>query len=153
MYKSSPQTFIFKNIFPFLMLGSGLFVFITLKNVGDEIASNFANSFGIALLWITIFLVQLPFRLKKVTVDENGLQIKTGNGVESILFKNINAVSKFDLASPWMITVKYTDSTKNEERKIAYMPNAEYQRFMKEDEMTAYITAQSKINNPRKRNG
>ena len=107
MYKSSPQTFIFKNIFPILMLGSGIFGFITLKSSGDEVAANFANSFGIALLWVAIFLVQLPFRLKKVTVDENGLKIKAGDGAESIPFKNINTVSKFDFSNPWMITVKY----------------------------------------------
>ena len=147
-YNSSPQTFIFKNIFPIIMLGGGIIGFFTLKNSGDELLSNFANAFGIALVWISIFLIQMPFRLKKVEIDENGLKIKSGNDEQIIPFKNINSVLKFDLSNPWMITVKYLDSNKNENRKISYMPNSKYQRFMKEDEMTEYLTKQAKSKNP-----
>ena len=130
------------------MLVGGIIGFITLKNSGDELAANFAIAFGIALIWVSIFLIQMPFRLKKVEVDEKGLKMKSGNGEQIILFKNIISVSKFDLSNPWMITVKYSDSTKNENRKISYMPNSKYQRFMKEDEMTEYLTEQAKSTNP-----
>ena len=148
MYKSSPQTFIFKNIFPIIMLGGGIIGFFTLKISGDELASNFANAFGIALVWISIFLIQIPFRLKNVEVGENGLKINSGNGNQIIPFKKINSVSKFDLSNPWMITIKYLDSQKNENRKISYMPNSKYQRFMKEDEMTEFLTQKAKSENP-----
>ena len=147
-YNSSPQTFIFKNIFPIIMLGGGIIGFFTLKNSGDELASNFANAFGIALVWISIFLIQMPFRLKNVEVDENGLKIKSGNDYQIIPFKKINSISKFDLSNPWMITVKYLDSNKNENRKISYMPNSKHQRFMKEDEMTEYLSLKAKSENP-----
>ena len=147
-YNSSPQTFIFKKIFPILMLGGGIIGFIALRNSGDELASNFANAFGIALVWISIFLIQMPFRLKKVEIDENGLKIKSGNDNQIIPFNKINTVSKFDLSNPWMITVKYLDFAKNENRKISYMPNSKYQRFMKEDEMTEYLTQKAKSENP-----
>ena len=147
-YNSSPLTFIFKYIFPAIMLISGIIGFVALKNIGDESLSNFANAIGIAMVWISIFLLQMPFRLKKIELDKNGLMIKLGNDEELIPFKNINSISKFDLSNPWMITVKYSDSTKNENRKISYMPNSKYQRFMKEDEMTEYLTEQSKSQNP-----
>ena len=147
-YNSSPQTFIFKNIFPVFMLTVGIFGFITLKNIGDEFNSNFANAFGISLIWVSIFLVQMPFRIKEVEIDKNGLKIKSGKGEKIIPFKNVISVSKFDLSNPWMITVKYSDSKKGKNRKISYIPNSKYQRLMKEDEMTEYLTTQSKINNP-----
>ena len=130
------------------MLISGIIGFVTFKNSGNESLSNFANAFGIALVWISIFLLQMPFRLKEIEVNKNGLKIKSGNVEELVLFKNINSISKFDLSNPWMITVKYSDSTKNENRKISFMPNSKYQKFMKEDEMTEYLTEQAKSQNP-----
>ena len=147
-YISSRQTFIFKYIFPAVMLVGGILAFITLKNSGDELTSNFANAFGIALIGISIFLIQMPFRVKYVEVDENGLKSKSGSGNEIIPFKNVKSVSKLDLSNPWMITVKYLDSRRNENRKISYMPNSEYQRIMKEDEMTEYISNQARLKNP-----
>ena len=147
-YNSSPQTLIFKNVFPILMLGVGIIGFVTLKNSTDESVSNFANAFGIALVWISIFLIQLPFLLKKVEIDENGLKIISGKNHQVIPFKNINTISKFDLSNPWMITVNYID-TEKKNRKISYMPNSKYQRFMKEDEMTEYLIQKVKSENPK----
>ncbi|MGX1927771.1 hypothetical protein [Flagellimonas sp. 2504JD4-2] len=122
-YSSAPQTFIFKNIFPIIMLGGGIIGFFTLKNSGDELASNFANAFGIALVWISIFLIQMPFRLKKVDVDENGLKIKSASDEKIIPFRTIKSVSKFDLSNPWMITVKYLDSNKIEKFHTCQIQN------------------------------
>ncbi len=130
-----------------MIIGGG-FAFVMLKNQDNGLASNFANAYGIALTWISIFLVQLPFRLKKVTVDDKGLKIKSDDGNKVIPFKEVYAVSKFELTSPWMVTVKYFDSVSGEKIKIAYMPNQKYQKFMKDDDMTAYLKNESKTNNP-----
>ncbi|MEM9258536.1 MAG: hypothetical protein AAGA62_02750 [Bacteroidota bacterium] len=130
------------------MLGSGIIGFFILKNTGDESVSNFANSFGIAWVWISIFLIQMPFKLKNIEVDKNGLKVKSARNEELIPFKNIISVSKFDFTNPWMMTVKYLDAAKNECIKISYLPSPKHQRFMKEDEMTEYLTTQAKSQNP-----
>jgi hypothetical protein len=51
--------------------------------------SNFANAYGIALVWVSIFLVQMPFRLKNVEVDENGINIKSRNDNQIIPFNEV----------------------------------------------------------------
>ena len=148
IYKSAPLTFFYKNIFPIVVLIGGIIAFIALKNDGDNSTSNIAYAFGIIFFWNAIFLIQLPFRLKKITIDKDGVSIKTGNGAEIIPFKDIKAVSKYDLSNPWMLTIKYIDSNKNEDRKISYMPHSKYERFLQADDMTAYLREQAKINNP-----
>lgn len=147
IYKSAPLTFIYKYLLPIVVLLGGIIMFITLKNNGDESTSNIVYAFGIIFFWNALFLIQLPFRLKKITIDKDGVSIKSGNGAKIIPFKDIKAVSKYDLFSPWMMTIKYVDSKKQEERKISYKPHSKYERFLKADDMTAYLREQAKINN------
>ena len=146
-YTSSPLTFIFKYIFPPIMLAGGIIGFLTLNNSNDEVMSNFSNAFGIAMIWVSIFLIQMPFRVKNVEVDENGLSIRSRNGSKVIPFKNIKTISLLDFTNPWMITVKYKDINKDQTNKISYMPNPKYQRIMNLDEMTEYITKKAKEQN------
>ena len=146
-YTSSPLTFIFKYIFPPIMIAGGIIGYLTLNNSDDVVMSNFSNAFGIAMIWVSIFLIQMPFRVKNVEVDENGLSIRSGNGSKAIPFKNIKSVSILDLTNPWMITVKYKDINKDQTNKLSYMPNSKYQRIMKLDEMTEYITQKAKAQN------
>jgi hypothetical protein len=93
-------------------------------------------------------MVQMPFRLKKVEVDDHGLKIEPENREEVVPFKDVISVSKFGLSAPFLITVKYSDSNGVEDRKASYMINSKYQRFMKEDEMTEYLTERSRASNP-----
>lgn len=130
------------------MLITALIVIFIFRKSGDESLIYFTNAVGIALIWVSIFIVQMPFRLKRIEVNEKGLKIKTGNRNGIIPFKNISAVSKFDFVNPWMITIKYLDPNTGKVRKISFMPDAKYQRFMKEDAMTEYLTQQSRLENP-----
>ena len=147
MYKSSPQTFIFKYIFPVLFFTGGILSFIILHNFGDESLANFAKSAGISFVWIAIFVAQLPFNLKSIVVDKEGIKLPMESGEKLIPFKDVQSISKLDLYCPWLVTIKYMDSAKKEIQRMAFMPNAKYQRFMKEDEMTAYIMEQAKKQN------
>lgn len=83
-----------------------------------------------------------------MTVDDQGLHIKSGRNDKLIPFRNITTVSKFDLASPWAWAIKYVNPSKNTHHKISYIPKAEYQQGFKDDEMTAYIIDQARANNP-----
>ncbi|MEL6988787.1 MAG: hypothetical protein AAGK97_13310, partial [Bacteroidota bacterium] len=69
MYTSSPQTFIFKYIFPVMFIGMGIFGYIMSSQQEETVY--FSKGFLVALIWVSIFLVQMPFRLKRITVDEN----------------------------------------------------------------------------------
>lgn len=145
-YTSSSQTFLYKYIYPVIMIVGGIVSFVVLKKSSNGL-TDFAYGFGIAFLWNAIFIFQMPFRLKKIEADEKGIIVKSGEEEEKIAFGNVMAVAKFDLTNPWMITIKYFDESKNENRKLSYMRNAQYYRFLKDDEMTAFIKKEAKKQN------
>ncbi len=130
------------------MLIGGTVAYLFLSSSGDEISTNFKNAFGIAFVWSAIFVIQMPFGLKEIEVDEKGIRVKSDSRDKTIPFKNVNSVVKFGLSNPMMVIVKYSTSDGNEKRKLSYMRNSKYQRIMKEDEMTEYLTNQAKANNP-----
>lgn len=76
------------------------------------------------------------------------MKLKTKNGEQLIPFQKIYSVSLFDISNPWMPTIKYLDTKKNKYKKISYIADHKYQRVMKEDEMTAFLTKQARLNNP-----
>lgn len=115
---------------------------------GIEATSNFAISFAIAYAWVAIFLVRIPFNLKRIEVDDSGLRVLSKNQSESISFRDIVSVSYFDFANPWMVTVRYHDSASHESKMFSYMPNAAYGKFLKPDEMTQFIIEEAERQNP-----
>jgi len=130
------------------MIGGGITGLITLLNTGDGQLKNFAIAFGISLVWISIFLLKMPFNLKSISADENGIRIKSTKDFSIIKYNHVRSISKFDFTNPWMITLKYFDEIKGKEIKISYMPNSKYQKFLQDDEMTSFIMEKSKLNNP-----
>ena len=70
-YQSAPFITFMKYVFPIIFIGGGIFTIITFSSFADEKQINFLYAFGIALFWVSIFMVQMPFRLKSITVDED----------------------------------------------------------------------------------
>lgn len=136
--KSSSQTFIFKYLFPVLMLGMALFAIYMMYFQGDVMSKSFAKAFAVAFLWISYFLIQMPIRLKSIEAKENGIIIKN-NESQLIEYKNIVWITKFDITSPFFITIKYRDKISDSYKKIAYMPNQRDQKMFQDDNLTAYI--------------
>jgi len=148
MYKSSSQTFIFKYIHPFFIIFGGLFGIYALYNFGGQGGSGFIKAFCIAYLWTFIFLIQVPFRLKSLEADVDGVKIISRNTKELIKYKNIEYISKFDLAAPWFTTIKYKDDISNLSKKIAFIPSPKDQVIFKEDNLSSYIKANMKLHVP-----
>ena len=138
-YQTAPKTFFVKYILPAIVVLLFLFIVPAIWNGIDGVPLHFKYAFVIVFAWNLIFILQLPFRLKNMTVDDQGLHIKSGRNDKLIPFRNITTVSKFDLASPWAWSIKYVNPSKNTHHKISYIPKAEYQQGFKDDEMTAYI--------------
>jgi hypothetical protein len=67
MYKSSPFTFVFKFIFPVFMLAGVIFGIYMSWIEGTPESQGFAKAMITITVWISIFLVQMPFRLKHNT--------------------------------------------------------------------------------------
>jgi len=146
MYKSSKQTLIFKYIFPFLFILGYTLAFIVSDFI-EETPEGYPMAFAIMSLWISIFLVQMPFRLKNIETSDDGVKI-IGRQNKLIPFSNIESVSKFDVASPWFMTIKYFDQQTQENKKICYMPSQSDSKMMADDAMTAFIKNKIKEENP-----
>lgn len=145
--KSSSQTFIFKYLFPVLMLGMALFIIYIMYFQGDEMSKGFAKAFAVAFLWISYFLIQMPIRLKSIEAKENGIIIKN-NESQPIEYKDIVWVAKFDITSPFFVTIKYRNKISDSYKKIAYMPNQRDKKMFVDDTLTAYIKNMVKKSNP-----
>lgn len=146
MYTSSKQTPFFKYFFPFLIL----FVFgfnFWLQDFVDKVPNGFLIAFGIISLWIAIFLLQMPFRLKSVTTADKGILIK-GREKKLIPYTDIKSISKFDLAGPWFMTIKYFDTKSGDTKRICFIPTQSQKRTMADDTMTAFIKGRMKEENP-----
>ena len=139
MYKSSPFTFVYKFIFPVFILAGVIFgIYMSWIEETPE-SLGFAKAMITVTVWISIFLVQMPFRLKSIETTENGIIIKD-IGKETIIdYKDIDWITKFDFSSPWFITIKYHIKETGESKKISFMPNQRDQRFFANDAMTEYI--------------
>jgi hypothetical protein len=99
----------------------------------------------IVIIWSGIFLVQAPFRLKNIKADDNGVTIK---GSEThIEYRNVISVSKFDLAGPHFITLKYFDPCSGSDKKVCYIPDHKDKRSMDDDAMTSFIKSKAKVSN------
>lgn len=148
MYKSSQLTFVFKYIFPVFMLFGmtfGIYIFWT---SGNQELQAFAKGFSVMAVWILIFIVQMPFRLKNIETTENGILITDFNKKRLIKYRDINWISKFDLSNPWALTLKYYDQNSGLDKKISYLPNQMNKGDLKNDAMTNYILEMIEKHNP-----
>jgi len=145
MYKSSKQTLIFKYIFPILFILGLIFPFL-FSNFIEESPDGFSLAFAIVSIWISIFLVQMPFRLKNIETSDDGVKI-IGKQNKLIPFSDIESVSKFDVASPWFMTIKYMDKQTQKNKKICFMPSHSDSRIMADDAMTSFIKSKIKKEN------
>lgn len=139
MYKSSPFTFIFKFIFPVFMLAGVIFGIYMSWIEGTPESQGFAKAMIAVTVWISIFLVQMPFRLKNIKTTDQGIIIKDFGKELSIDYKDIDWITKFDFSSPWFITIKYRVKETGESKKISFMPNQREQKFFTNDAMTEFI--------------
>jgi len=139
MYKSSPLTFIFKYIFPVFMTAGGLFGILIFYQDNDPSSRYFIYGFTAAFLWILLFLVQMPFRLRTIVANEDNIVLKNMNSEEIIDYKDIYWVAKFDLAGPWFMTLKYRDKMSSRDRKVCYISDSIGQSSFSEDQMSNFI--------------
>ncbi len=139
MYKSSPFTFIFKFFFPFFMLAGLIFGIYIAWIEGSPESQGFAKAMITVTIWLSIFLVQMPFRLKNIETTDNGIIIKDFGKETIIDYKDIQWITKFDFSSPWFVSIKYYIKETGEYKKISFMPNQSDQRFFANDAMTEFI--------------
>ena len=145
MYKSSSMTFAVKYFFSVFMTLIGLFGILVLYLSDDISVRYFRYAFTAAYGWILIFLVQMPFKLKNITANEEDIVVKDFNGEEIIKYEDIYWLAKLDMAGPWFITIKYRDNLRDRDKKICYIPNQKNQTSFSKDRMTQFI--QEKIEN------
>ena len=149
MYKSSSfRTFIFKYVHPLILLVGGAIAIFFMRNESMEVNSSFVNVFTVAYAWTSIFLLQAILRLKWIEANENGVLIKSGKTTNLVKYENIEYLAKFDIGSPWFMTMKYTEEGTNLSKKIAYIPSQKNQIFFKDDRLTDFIKAQMKTKIP-----
>jgi hypothetical protein len=106
---------------------------------GTPESQTFAKAMITVAVWISIFLVQMPFRLKNIETTDRGIIIKDFGKETSVDYKDIDWIKKFDFSSPWFITIKYHIKETGEHKKISFMPNQRDQRFFANDAMTEFI--------------
>jgi hypothetical protein len=106
---------------------------------GTTESQGFAKAMITVTLWISIFLVQMPFRLKNIETTEKGIIIKDIGKENFVDYKDIEWITKFDFSSPWFVTIKYLIKETGEYKKISFMPNQRDQRFFANDAMTEFI--------------
>ena len=139
MYKSSPFTFVFKFVFPVFILAGVIFGIYLSWIEGTPESQGFAKAMITVTVWISIFLVQMPFRLKSIETTDKGIVIKELGKETLVDYQDIDWITKFDLSSPWFITIKYRVKETGETKKISYMPNQRDRRLFSNDAMTEYI--------------
>jgi len=146
MYASSKQTVFFKYFFPLLFV-FGFGASFLVHNFVGEAPDGVRIAFGIMLIWLSIFFIQIPFRLKSISTSDKGLLIK-GRERKLIPYSEIKYVSKFDLAGPWFMTIKYFDQKSGDTKRICFIPTQSQKRIMADDTFTAFIKKKMKEENP-----
>ena len=101
MYKSSPLTTFFKYVYPSIMIGGGGFGVYKMLTAGDPAVYNFGLAFLVAIVWVSVFMLQLPFKLKSIEATKKGVYIFEGEEKKLIKYRDIQYMSKFDFPAPW----------------------------------------------------
>ncbi|NOU60795.1 hypothetical protein [Marinifilum caeruleilacunae] len=149
MYNSSNQTLFFKYFFPLLFI-FGFGASFLANNFVGEAPDNFKNAFAVVFIWFLLIYAQMPFRLKIISTSDSGIIIK-GRERKLIPYSDIESVSKYDLAGPMFMTIKYFDQKSGDTKKICFLPSHSQKRTMADDKITAYIKKKMKDENPKYR--
>lgn len=139
MYKSSPFTFVFKFFFPVFMLAGIIFAIYMLWIEGTPESQKFAEAITVIAVFTSVFIIQIPFRLMSIETTNQRIIINDFRNKTSVDYKDIDWVSKYDLSSPWFVTIKYRVKETGEPKKISFIPNKKDQRFFANDAMTEFI--------------
>ena len=97
----------------------------------------FAAAFTIISIWV--LGVQMPYRLRIVETEEEGLLTKRAGTEQFIPYSEMYWLTRFDVMCPWFITLRYKDNKSGRRRKIAYIPKDPFANMFRQDEMTTYI--------------
>ncbi|MBN1180730.1 MAG: hypothetical protein JXB49_00485 [Bacteroidales bacterium] len=147
MYKSSSQTFIYKYLFPVIFIIGPVFQMVMTWNTDDPELIAHNKGFMVMYLWVLLFLVQFPFRLKNIETSEKGIVIREFKKQKFISYHDLIWITKYDITCPFFVTIKYRESDTGLEKKIAFIPAKNQQRFFRNDAMSEFIQSQIKKEN------
>ena len=123
----------------------GIYVFWT---EGTPETQKFAKGFAVMAIWVSILLSQMPFRLKNIETNEKGIFIKDFRKKIFVEYRDLQWISKYDLTSPWAVTIKYRDRNMGIDKKVSFWPSQSDQRLLGSDAMTKYIHDMIVTHNP-----
>ena len=144
MYKSSSQTFIYKYLFPVIFIFGPIFHMYAFWKSNDPELIATAKGFTVMYIWIFIFLVQLPFRLKNIETSDKGIIIKDFRKKALIPYHDLIWIAKFDITCPFFVTIKYREDNTGLEKRVSFIPAKDQQRCFKNDAMSEFIKSQIK---------
>ena len=121
------------------MLAGAIFGIYMSWTEGSPESLGFAKGMLTVTVWISIFLIQMPFRLKNIETTEQGILIRDFGRETFVDYKDIQWISKFDFSSPWFVTIKYNEKETGGTKKISFISNQQDQRFFGNDAMTEFI--------------
>lgn len=148
MFKSSSSSNIYKYLYPVLTLALMVYFLYVFVNKAGELSLEYIVATILMFVWIFVFSLQMPFRLKNIEADESGVHIMSKEGKKTVEYGDILWISKFDLSSPSLITIRYKDRATGLEKKVAYLPDRKAGAMMGDDELTGFIKNKVLLLNP-----
>ena len=114
---------------------------------GSPESQSFAKGMIVIAIWISYFLVQMPFRLKSIETSDKGILIKDFKKQTIVEYRDIHWITKFDITGPWFMTIMYRDKVSGLDKKISFIPSQSDQRFFSNDSMSDFIKDKIKTHN------
>ncbi|MFZ5940198.1 MAG: hypothetical protein ACOYXB_06455 [Bacteroidota bacterium] len=148
MFKSSSSTNIYKYLYPAMTLALMVYFIYVFGNKAGELSLEYMVATIFLFVWIFVFSLQMPFRLKSIEADDSGVHILNKDGKKTIEYGDILWISKFDLSSPSLITIRYKDRSTGLEKKLGYLPDRKTRAMMGDDELTGFIKNKVLLLNP-----
>ncbi|MEM9548137.1 MAG: hypothetical protein AAGA77_19305 [Bacteroidota bacterium] len=137
-----------KYVYPVIIIfGGGIAVsFLWYQDIpGGE---GFKKAFLTGYLWVLLWVIQMPFRIKIVEAGSDGVKIGTGENQKLITYENIEYVTHFHYTAPWGTTMQYKDEETNVSKKVAFLISTKQQQGFGENKMTRYIKDNMKLHIP-----
>jgi hypothetical protein len=143
MYKSSKQAYIFKYLFPVAFVITSVQM-IYMYSTDAAITLPFGKFIFFCLIPPAYYFTQMLLKLTVVEANETSILISTLFKTKEINYSEIEWVSKFDLAMPFMSTIKYFDIESGQTRKVCFMPSMQDKQLFAlwTDDITDFIKAQ-----------
>lgn len=125
-----------------------VFVLLTFGQDSDEESQRFVQGMLIMVAWTLIFLLPMPFRLKKISATDECIILHEKGKEKRIDYKDMHWITKYDFSAPWFVTIKYLDRESGSLKKLAFIPGTMNASGSREDPMTAFIHTQIEDRNP-----